>query len=59
MASGETNLKTFHDVKDLLQTNHATLIEPPKPGAFIFFSFPPTPKNQYDLVFEGIYLGEA
>ena len=59
MASGEINLKTFHDVKDFLQTNHATLTEPPKPGAFKLFPFPPAPKNQYDLVFEGIYIGEA
>ena len=61
MASGEANLKSFHDVKNFLHTNNDSLMEPlkPKPGAFTLFSFPAAPKNQYDLVFEGIYLGEA
>ena len=59
MASAEINLKTFQDLSDFLQTNNDTLTEPPKQGSFKLFSFPAAPKNQYDLVFDGIYLGNA
>lgn len=54
------NLKSLHDVTQFLQSMRNTSSSgPPKPGAFTLFNLPPAPKNSYDLVFKGIYLGEA
>ncbi|XP_076449794.1 dual specificity protein phosphatase 3-like [Babylonia areolata] len=57
--SAELDLKTLHDVRNFLRTCNDGCTAPPKPGAFTLFNFPAVPKNSYDLVFEGIYLGQA
>ncbi|KAK7505300.1 hypothetical protein BaRGS_00003462 [Batillaria attramentaria] len=62
MATGADpiDLKLYHDLKDVLQKSSSTSSKaPPKPGAFTLFNFPEAPKNPYDLVYDGIYLGGA
>jgi hypothetical protein len=60
-SDGEMDLKTFQDVKKFLEdsNNSSTSALPPKPGAFTLFQFPKAPNNNFDQVFDGIFLGEA
>lgn len=56
------DLKLYHNVKGVLLqkwSGNSFNKGPLKPGAFTLFNFPDPPKNPYDLVFKGIYLGEG
>ncbi|RUS85366.1 hypothetical protein EGW08_006851 [Elysia chlorotica] len=60
MAQEPIDLKLFSEVKAVLTSNNNDTSDAfckAGVGAFKYFAFPMPPKNNYDMVYEGIFLG--